>query len=48
MQMHLPEFKLERYFAQYEFTTGHLLCASDVQGYRLPELLALADEEGRR
>ncbi|NNG17093.1 MAG: aminotransferase class I/II-fold pyridoxal phosphate-dependent enzyme, partial [Gemmatimonadales bacterium] len=41
-------FKLERYFAQYEFTTGHLLCASDVQGYRLPELLALADEEGRR
>jgi aspartate/methionine/tyrosine aminotransferase len=48
MPMHLPEFKLERYFAQYEFTTGHLLCASDVQGYRLPELLALADEESRR
>jgi aspartate/methionine/tyrosine aminotransferase len=48
MRMHLPEFKLERYFAQYEFTTGQILCASDVQGYRLPEVLALADEEGRQ
>jgi aspartate/methionine/tyrosine aminotransferase len=44
----LPPFKLERYFAQWEFKGPSLLCSSDVEPWRLPELLALADEDGRR
>ncbi len=43
--MPLPDFKLERYFAQWEFKAPHLLCASDVEGYPMCELLALADAE---
>jgi len=43
----IAEFKLERYFARYEFDAPYLLSSSDVEGYRLPELLALADDEGR-
>ena len=43
--MRLPDFDIERYFARYEFSTPYLLCASDVEGIRLGELLALADEE---
>lgn len=45
--MHLPEFKLERYFARWEFRAPHLLCTSDIEGYALREVLALADEESR-
>ena len=45
--MRLPDFRLERYFARWEFRAGHLLCASDVEGYRLDELLHLADAESR-
>lgn len=45
--MRLPEFKLERYFAQWEFTTPHLLCASDVETLKCAELLSMADEETR-
>ena len=45
--MHLPDFELERFFARWEFHVRHLLCASDLQGYRLPELLALADPDTR-
>lgn len=45
--MRLPEFKLERYFARFEFDAPFLLSSSDVEGLRLPELLALADAEGR-
>ncbi|HEY1975048.1 MAG TPA: aminotransferase class I/II-fold pyridoxal phosphate-dependent enzyme [Candidatus Baltobacteraceae bacterium] len=37
-------FALERYFAQYEFTTKYLLCASDPESMPIAELLAL--EEG--
>lgn len=43
--MKLPEFELERYFARYEFDVPYLLSSSDVEGYRMDELLALADEE---
>jgi len=43
----LPEFGLERYFAQWEFTAPWLLCASDIEGLKLTELLALADDESR-
>jgi aspartate/methionine/tyrosine aminotransferase len=45
--MRIPDFALERYFARWEFAVDHLLCASDVQGYPMAELLALADAETR-
>lgn len=43
----IETFKLERYFARWEFVAPYLLCTSDVQGYPLQELLELADEETR-
>ena len=43
----IPDFALERYFARWEFAVRHLLCASDVEGYPMAELLALADDETR-
>ncbi len=45
--MRIADFALERYFARWEFSVEHLLCASDVQGYPMDELLALADDETR-
>ena len=45
--MRIAEFQLERYFARWEFAVEHLLCASDVEGYPMAELLALADDETR-
>jgi aspartate/methionine/tyrosine aminotransferase len=45
--MRLPPFKLERYFAEYEFKVRHLLSASDCESLTLPDLLALADDETR-
>lgn len=33
-------FKLERYFAQHEFTARHLLCSSDPESMSIGELLA--------
>jgi aspartate/methionine/tyrosine aminotransferase len=44
----IATFELERYFARYEFQAPYLLCSSDIQGYPLSELLALADDETRR
>jgi aspartate/methionine/tyrosine aminotransferase len=44
--MRLADFALERYFARWEFRAEMLLCASDVEGWPLSELLALADEDG--
>src|SRR5437899_1844561 len=43
----IDEFALERYFARWEFKADRLLCASDVEGYPMAELLALADDETR-
>jgi aspartate/methionine/tyrosine aminotransferase len=43
--MRIAEFALERFFARWEFAVRHLLCASDVEGWRLADLLALADDE---
>jgi aspartate/methionine/tyrosine aminotransferase len=43
----IPPFKLERYFAQWEFAAPYLLCTSDVQGWKLNELLELADPQSR-
>lgn len=45
--MTIPDFKLERYFARWEFAAPHLLCTSDVEGLPMAELLAMADDEGR-
>jgi aspartate/methionine/tyrosine aminotransferase len=43
----IPAFKLERYFARWEFEAQYLLCSSDVEGYAMRDLLALADDETR-
>jgi aspartate/methionine/tyrosine aminotransferase len=43
----LADFALERFFARWEFAVEHLLCASDVEGYPMGEVLALADDETR-
>ena len=45
--MRIAEFELERFFARHEFAVRHLLCASDVEGWRMDELLARADDEAR-
>lgn len=39
--MHLPPFKLERFFAPYEFSVEYVLCASDCESMTVAELLAL-------
>jgi len=43
--VHIADFELERYFARWEFAVEHLLCASDVEGYPMADVLALADDE---
>ncbi len=45
--MQIPEFALERFFARWEFNAELLLCASDVEGWAVSDLLELADDEGR-
>jgi len=42
--MHLPPFKLERYFAKHEFNTEFLLCSSDCEAMSIADLLVF--EEG--
>lgn len=36
---------LQRWFAEYEFSTRYLLCCSDCEPMALKELLALADDD---
>jgi aspartate/methionine/tyrosine aminotransferase len=43
----IADFALERFFARWEFAVEHLLCASDVEGYPMREVLALADDQTR-
>ena len=45
--MRIADFALERYFARWEFAVDHLLCASDVEGYPMADLLGLADDQTR-
>ena len=45
--MRIADFTLERYFARWEFAARYVLCASDVQGYPMADLLELADGETR-
>ena len=40
--MNLKDFKVERYFAKYEFTAKYLLSSSDCDGYNLNYVLNLA------
>jgi aspartate/methionine/tyrosine aminotransferase len=43
--MDMKPFKLERYFAEYEFSTRYLLSSSDCDGLLQSDLLKLADDE---
>eukprot|EP00761_Pharyngomonas_kirbyi_P002830 gb/GECH01002834.1/.p1 GENE.gb/GECH01002834.1/~~gb/GECH01002834.1/.p1 ORF type:complete len:427 (+),score=98.27 gb/GECH01002834.1/:1-1281(+) len=45
--MKFTEFKLERYFAQYEFNCKHLLCCSDIETLNIEELASLCDDSER-
>jgi aspartate/methionine/tyrosine aminotransferase len=45
--MQIADFALERYFARWEFAVRHLMCASDVEGWAMADVLALADPEAR-
>ena len=40
-----PDFKLERYFADYEFTTKYMMSCSDPEPMSMQELLDMAGEE---
>lgn len=42
--MKIQPFKLERYFAKYEFSAPYLLCCSDCEALSLKEVLSMADE----
>jgi aspartate/methionine/tyrosine aminotransferase len=43
----LPDFRLETYFARWEFKARYHLTASDAQTLPVSELLAMADADGR-
>ena len=45
--MQIADFRLERYFAQWEFAVRHVLGASDSEPWPMHELLALADDDAR-
>jgi aspartate/methionine/tyrosine aminotransferase len=46
--MNLEDFALERFFARWEFNAEMLLCASDIEGVAMRDLLAVADDVDRR
>jgi aspartate/methionine/tyrosine aminotransferase len=46
--MKLPPFKLEEFWKKYEFTSPYLLCCSDVESWKLSEILELADPESKK
>ncbi len=39
--MKLPSFKIEDFFAKYEFKSQYLLCCSDCESYSIEELLSM-------
>ena len=45
--MNIEPFKLERYFAKYEFSAPYLLSCSDCEPLMMKELLDMADDETR-
>ena len=46
--MQLPDFKLERYFAKYEFNTEYLLCSSDCEAMSIADLLAFEPDAAEK
>jgi aspartate/methionine/tyrosine aminotransferase len=46
-RVRIADFELERFFARWEFAVRYLLCASDVEGWKMADLLELADPETR-
>ncbi len=46
--MLIEDFKLERYFAKYEFTAKYLLSSSDCDGYSLDYILSLATPDEQK
>ncbi|HSK87627.1 MAG TPA: aminotransferase class I/II-fold pyridoxal phosphate-dependent enzyme [Anaerolineales bacterium] len=46
--MNLPPFKLERYFAKYEFQTEYLLCTSDAESMSIADLLAMEKDAAEK
>src|SRR5262245_22026066 len=47
MKTQIADFRLERFFAKWEFAVRHVLCASDTEPFSLEEILALADDDAR-
>lgn len=45
--MHIAPFAIEEFFARYEFTTPHMLCASDCETMSVGELLTLSGDDPR-
>ena len=45
--MNVTPFKLERFFARYEFAIPYMLGSSDCETWSMSELLDLADESTR-
>ena len=43
----LPAFKLERYFAEHEFTVKHMLSCSDPESFTMADILGLASADSR-
>ncbi|CAB1060470.1 Aspartate aminotransferase (EC [Olavius sp. associated proteobacterium Delta 1] len=46
--MQIPAFKLERYFAQYEFNVKYVLCASDCESFSIQDLMAFEPDAADR
>ncbi len=46
--MKIEDFKLEEYFAKYEFKASYLLCASDCESFSIKELLSIEPEAEKR
>jgi aspartate/methionine/tyrosine aminotransferase len=46
--MNIKPFKLERYFAKYEFSAPYLLSPSDCEPFTLKELLSIADDDSKK
>jgi aspartate/methionine/tyrosine aminotransferase len=46
--MQIPPFKLERYFARYEFNVDYVLCSSDCESFAIQDLLAFEPDAAQR
>jgi len=46
--MNLPAFKLERFFAKYEFNTEFLLCSSDCEAMSIADLLEFEPDAAQK